>query len=196
MIYHMQIKESTTGVMLREASNTFHVGLDKEEANLPAQSLTWFGTEEFSSPLLTVNSLLKDSCQTDLTYKINGCYIHTNFEEGTLVVAYKAFPMDADGAPLIPDNVKYILAVKHYIAEKIAQKLWIKGKLTGDKFQWFQRERDWYIGAATTAAHTPTMDQMETWKNQFLRLIPKVNAHADAFKSLGQGEKRKTHNSI
>ena len=197
MLYPVQVRDAATKVPLRYSSDSFHTGLEKMEENVPTPPLTVtsFGSITFTSPFIVADSKLKDTCTSDLTYTINGCYIFTNFEEGSLELVYKAFPMDADGQPLIPDNVKYIQAVKAYIAEKIAQKLFIQGKLDGQKFNYLQRERDWYLGAATTAGLMPTVDQMETWKNQFVRLIPQMNAHGTGFKYNGDMSKQRTLNS-
>ena len=197
LLYPVQVRDAVTKVPLRYSSDSFHTGLEKAEENIPAatQSFTTFGTITFSSPLITTQSQLRDSCSTDLSYTINGCYIFTNYKEGSLEMAYKAFPMDEDGQPLIPDNVKYIQAVKAYIAEKIGQKLFLQGKMDGQRFNYLQRERDWYLGAATTAGLMPTIDQLETWKNQFVRLIPQMNAHQTSFKYFGDMSKERNLNS-
>lgn len=195
MLYPVQVMESTTGTMLRGSGDSFHNGLEKLEANIPATTNSNIGT--FSSSLTNSGqSLLKDDCVGDLTYTINDCYIFTNFEEGELVMAYKAFPTDTEGFPMIPDNQAYKQAVKYYIAEKIAQKLYIQGKLDNGRFTYIQRERDWYVGKANSAAHLPTMDEMETWKNEFVRLIPNINHHSNGFKQLGNQQQKINHNSI
>ncbi len=197
MLYPVQVRDAATKVPLRYSSDSFHTGLEKAEENIPetGQSFTTFGTITFSSTLIATQAQLRDSFPTDLSYTINGCYIFTNYKEGSLEMAYKAFPMDEDGQPLIPDNVKYIQAVKAYIAEKIGQKLFLQGKLDGQRFNYLQRERDWYIGAATTAGLMPTVDQLETWKNQFVRLIPQMNAHQTSFKYFGDMSKQRNLNS-
>lgn len=191
MLYPIQVREKTTDTIMRYSSDSFHLGLEKYEADLPKK------TSEFNFPLEEgARRLLKDDCAEDLTYTINDCYIFTNFEEGELVISYKAFPTDSDGLPMVPDDQAYIQAVKYYIAEKIGQKLFIQGKLDGGRFQYLQRERDWYVGKANSRAHLPTMDQMETWKNEFLRLIPNINAHGKGFKYLGDEQKVNKVNAI
>jgi len=139
---------------------------------------------------------LNDSCQSDLTYTLNDCYIFTNFKEGTVQLDYKAFPTDTEGLPLIPDNVKYIQAVKAYIASKIGQKLWMQNKIDGGKFNHLQSECAWYIGAATTAGLMPNVDEMESWKNQYVRLIPNLEQHNSSFKYMGDSQKYVNQNSI
>ena len=199
----IQIKESSTGMPLIESTDSFHIGNQQWEANIPDSPLTLTnGTFQvtdnngdlvdlsFSSPLIESQQRLKDTVQERLTYKLNGCYIFTNFEEGSLIMSYKAFPTDCNGYPLIPDNIKYIEGCKYFIAEKIAQKLYLQDKLSGDKFKYIQQQRDWYLGAAVNAGLVPSIDQMESWKQSFLRLIPNINAHASNFKYQVDGEKR------
>lgn len=183
--------EGSSRLPMRHTTDIHHIGLPKSEANISSTS------PAIVSPLnVTSNSLTKDPNITDLTYDINDCYIFTNFEEGEVIMAYNAFPTDEDGLPLVPDNVKYIQAVKAYLAEKIGQKLWLQNKITGDKFQYLQRERDWYIGAATTAGLMPNVDEMESWKNAFVRLIPNINQHGtNTFRYLGDASRQVNHNS-
>jgi hypothetical protein len=192
ILYIVQAREHDSKIPMRHTTDTFHRGLEKAEADIPE---TPSGLP-FSTPVLVKQQLLKDKNDTDLTYMVNDCYIFTNFKEGKVELSYKAFPIDLDGMPLIPDNIKYVQAVKAYLAEKIAQKLWIQGKLTGDKFNWFQRERDWYIGAATVAGVSPSLDEMEAWKNAFVRLIPSMEMHDTMFKYHGDSQKQKNHNSV
>lgn len=204
-----QIKEETTQVVLRESTDTFHIGLQKQEEDIPDTNVSLttgtFQVEDedgnlsdmtFDSPLISAQRKLKDGLQTYLTYRINGCYIFTNFEEGSLLVSYAAFPIDCNSLPLYPDNAKYTLALSYYMAEKIAQRLYLQDKMSKEKFQYIQQQRDWYIGSATNAGLTPSIDQMESWKAMTLRLIPDINAHSGTFKYSADGESMYTQNSI
>jgi hypothetical protein len=190
MVYIDSAREGKGLIPMRYSSDTFHRGLEKSENNSTVTSIP------ISSPLVVGNSLLNDSCQSDLTYTLNDCYIFTNFKEGTVQLDYKAFPTDTEGLPLIPDNVKYIQAVKAYIASKIGQKLWMQNKIDGGKFNHLQSECAWYIGAATTAGLMPNVDEMESWKNQYVRLIPNLEQHNSSFKYMGDSQKYVNQNSI
>lgn len=193
MLYPVQIEELGTGIKLRYSSDSFHRGLSKTEASIASTGTSNIG--DFSSPFQVSRYMLKDSCQTDLTYTINDCYIFTNFEEGELVMAYKAFPTDPEGLPLIPDNVGYINAVKYFIAEKIMIKQYYLGRIDAARLRHVETQRDWYVGKANSAAHNPTMDQMEMWKNEFVRLIPNMNAHGSGFKYHGDMQRKNNVNS-
>lgn len=196
LLYIVQVRENKAKVPMRYSTDTFQRGLEKNEANIDPLNLSWYGTLSFSSPILARANLTKDTCNTDLTYMINDCYMFTNFEEGEVELSYMAFPTDEDGLPMVPDNVKYIQAVKAYIAEKVGQKMFIQGKMDGQRFNYLQRERDWYVGAATTAGHLPSIDEMESWKNQFVRLIPNLNLHRDSFRYQGDAHRQINHNSL
>jgi hypothetical protein len=195
LLYITQVKDKDTGVPLRHSGDSFHKNIPKMEENL-GSSITTSNIGNFSSPFIASQSKLKDTGATDLTYTTNDCYIFTNYEEGELVVSYTAFPTDEEGLPLVPDDQAFVQAVKHYIAEKIGQKMFIQGKMAQGIFQHLQKERDWYVGKANSRAHMPTIDQMETWKNEFVRLIPNINHHSNGFKNLGNQQQRINHNSI
>jgi len=196
MVYIVAAREGNTKVPMQYSTHTFHKGLQKYEADVPELSYTWFGTETFDSPFIsTGNNLVKSPSESTLTYTLSDCYIFTNFEEGLVELAYKSFPVDSNGYPMIPDNIKYIKAIKAYIAERIAMKLYINDKMTKDKFMFISSEKDWYIGAATIAGLMPSIDEMESWKAQMVRLIPSINQHATEFRFAGNGEKMINHNS-
>ena len=55
----------------------------------------------------------------DLTYKIQGNYIFTSIEEGEIEISYLSIPVDEEGLPMIPDNVKYINALELYIKKRL-----------------------------------------------------------------------------
>jgi hypothetical protein len=191
-----QVREFNTKIEMRYTTDTFQKGLSKNEANIPDQSLTSFGTINFSSPLIKQQQMVKDSCLTDLSYMITDQHIFCNFEEGEVEMAYTAFPTDKNGYPLIPDNVKYIQAVKSYLAERIGFKMFIQGKLNGQVYGKLEQERAWYIGAATTAGLQPSIDEMESWKNQMVRLIPSINQHGNSFRYHGDKPGQINHNSV
>lgn len=141
-----------------------------------------------------------DSCTnlckitSDITYRLNDNYIFTSFEEGCVEIAYDKFPIDERGYPLVPDDQGVIEGISWFIAHKIAYTLWMLDKLSEKKFQYIRQQKDWYIGKAISRARILSKDDMETWKNMTLRLIPKINAHRDQFRSIGNQERRYNDN--
>lgn len=196
-LYPIQARDHKTGTTLRYSSDSFHRGLEKSEANLPTipDSAVHGFTSSFNSQFISNQDLLRDTKQTDLTYTITDCHIFTNYKEGCIEMAYKAFPTDLEGLPMIPDDVSYINACKHYIGEKIMYKQYLLGKVDAARLSKVEQQRDWFVGKANSAAHLPTMDQMEMWKNEFVRLIPNIRAHDNGFKYLGDMQQQRNVNS-
>lgn len=136
------------------------------------------------------------NCPSDITYKINDDYIFTNFDKGVVRLAYKAIPVDENGFPLIPDDVKFKNAVSYHIMWKLAFQRWTQGKIANAVYQKIEQDRDWYIAAAQTRGNMPSVDLMQSIKNNWIRLIKKIDQHSDGFKSAGHQEERIIHNSI
>jgi hypothetical protein len=134
-------------------------------------------------------------CKSDLTYGINDDYLFPNFEEGRVLISYMAMPVDDRGYPKIPDDVKFKEAVASHIKWRIGFIKWMAGKIPGGVYQKLEQDRDWYIGAAQTRDKMPSIDMMESIKNNWLRLIPKIDQHADGHASSGHPEQRIRHNS-
>lgn len=135
------------------------------------------------------------NCSSDVTYKLNNDFIFTSFEEGDIQIAYLAFPIDEQGFPLIPDDAAVIEAVTWYLAYKIAYRKFITNEMTERQFNYIEKQKDWYVGKAISRGKMLSKDQMETWKNMTLRLMPVVNAHASSFKNIGQQEGLYRHNT-
>lgn len=134
-------------------------------------------------------------CSGDLTYLLNNNYMFTSFEEGTVEIAFDRVLIDDNGWPLIPDDEGVIQAMTHFVAFKVAQKLWMLDQLSKDKFQYIRQQKDWYMGKALSRSKMLSIDQMESFKNMTVRLIPKLNAHADHFSGIRAQEQRINHNN-
>lgn len=132
-------------------------------------------------------------CNSSMTYSVNDGYVYPNYEEGAIKMSYWAVPTDDNGYPLIPDQIKFREAVAAHLAWKLARIKMISGKMPAQFYAEFKQERDWYIGAAQTAGQMPGLDMMESLKNNWIRLIPKINQHSDGFKSAGDPEQRVNH---
>jgi len=135
------------------------------------------------------------NCESDLTYKVNNNFITTNFETGIVSMAYMRIPTDSNGFPLIPDDIKYQMAVAAHIKMKLGFISMMKGKMPSGVYSKLEQDRDWYIGAAQNRGLNVSPDMMESIKNNWVRLIPKINHHASGFASVGEREQRIVHNS-
>lgn len=125
-------------------------------------------------------------------YKVQGEYIFTDFKDGYVEVSYTGYPLDTEGFPMIPEDPKYLKALEFYIISNLDWKNWRKNPTNQNRAIMLDSEQkaDWYIGAARTKSHIPSIDKMESIKNQWLRSIPKINEHSNNFKSMNSPEVR------
>jgi hypothetical protein len=164
-------------------------------------ALTKINDEPATKALL--NALLSNSSKssvnnanntTDLTYIISNGFIKTNVDSGYLTIAYQAMPCDIDGYPLVPDDPGFIEAVYWYIAMKLLYPQWRDGRVRDAVY--FDAKSSWqfYCKQAYGNAMMPSVDQLRSIKNSWLRLIPDINEGDNFFTSLGQQENVYNHN--
>jgi hypothetical protein len=116
------------------------------------------------------------------SYIPNG--IITHLASGAVRFHYKKFPIDDEGFPLIPDNQDFLEAIQWWLIRciilsgtphptidfKMADSLWVR-----------------YCGKAQNAGF-PDIPKMEAFKDNFLRIIPRVNMYSDFFLQSGNKE--------
>lgn len=117
-------------------------------------------------------------------YRLNNDFVFTNYKDGYVFLSYKAFPVDEEGFPLIPDHQRYKEAVTSFIRMKIDYLLWRKGDITADVFSHSEREWLFYVASASGAAKTPSIDKMQAMSNQ-IKLIQGRFQHSNFFRTLG-----------
>lgn len=114
-------------------------------------------------------------------YKLNDSHIFTSFRDGYALISYNAYPFDCDGFPLVPDNIKFKLALQWYIQERIDYILWRTGSLTDKVWQTTSKERDFYMGAAQNEGKMPNIDNLESMRVMFTKIIQRPDLHNKAF---------------
>ena len=132
-------------------------------------------------------------CVSELTYQLNKNYIFTSFPVGKVYMSYLAIPTDEEGMPMIPDHESWIKACEYEIMYKLAIRAYLNDELTMDKFQFVERERDWYVAQAVNATKNMSLDEWESFKNMVVRSIPKINFHQGFFKNMNTQEVRYNH---
>lgn len=125
-----------------------------------------------------------------LTYTVNDNYVFPNFLEGIVSISYKAVPTDEEGFPMIPADEQWVQAAIHDVAWKAARKLWYSNKISSDKFQKIEQERDWYFAQAVNYSRIPSIDQREGIKNNRLKSYTDLNYHSDFFRNFQMPERR------
>ena len=125
----------------------------------------------------------------DLTYVINGSYINTNQRDGYIMMAYQAVPVDVDGYPLVPEDDSFLEALYWYIVVKLYYPEWRQGTIRDAVYYDARRSWNFYCKQAYGNALLPNADQLESIKNDWLRLKPELNQWSTGFSTLGQQEK-------
>lgn len=123
----------------------------------------------------------------DYVYVITpGGWIKTNQETGYLMMAYQAIPLDIDGYPLVPDDPSFLDALYWYINMKLMYPEWVAGRVRDAVYYDARRSWNYYCKQAYGNAMMPAADQLESFKNSWLRLVPEIREHSDFFSTLGQ----------
>lgn len=148
------------------------------------------------TPVLVYGQDYKVNPEAQYEYKVNDGYIYTNFETGYIEAVYTSFVLDAHGFPMIPDDQRFIEAVRWSLIEHIDYKKWRVGEITDKVFNHSQQQREWYIASAKNKANIPTVGEMEKMKNMFLRTIQKTDEYSNYFKYSNVPEQRYTLNSV
>lgn len=178
--------------------------IDNYRGDLPSDLHSVIMARDYDTKMPMIcksSSFLRDTEQhyvreAQYTYTLNNNYMFPSFKEGEVELHYKAFPTNALGMPLIPDNIKYVMAVQAYIAERIGFRLYMQDKLSERKYSKLEQERLFYTGAAGTAAQIPSIDEMEGIKNRFLRLKTQTDLHDTSFIYSMEKERLILHNNL
>lgn len=122
------------------------------------------------------------------TYRVKGDVIFTSTKDIDLLISYLAIPTDDSGFPLIPENAAYVRALELYIQKRYFTTLFNNGKINQNVLANTQQEYAFYVGQAQSDLIRPSLDQMESIKNMWTTLIPKMYKHADGFKTVNNPE--------
>lgn len=181
--------------------------------NNPAQDLT-YQLRDFNSRILVLENIYTSSetglvplgycttnfpkdihcpnCANTVTnyrdcYYIESDWVKTSFQNGKVCLSYMAFPIDDDGYPLVPDDISFKEAMFWYVYKKI---LLGGDSITNNGVDYTFAEGQWkyYCTQARNAANYPDIAKMESFMNQWVRLIPNINRYDEGFDTLGARE--------
>ena len=120
-------------------------------------------------------------------YYIEADKIKTSFPTGKVCVSYMAFPVDDDCYPMVPDDISFKEAMFWYVYKKM-----LLGNMTpsqnGIGYEFADGKWKYYCTQARNAANYPDIDGYESFMDQFVRLIPNINRHAEGFAGLNRRE--------
>lgn len=195
---------AVNGFPARYSGNTFHqllngtcCGLGDTSSGTQDIFIDNFGNSYSpqSSVLLDGNTSNNPYLQ-DITFDINNDFISLSVKTGKVCIAYLAVPTDDNGFPMIPDDTKYKLAIRKYLIKQLMYMRWIENPDSNGiraLFNHAETEWCWYVGSAGNQAKMPDISRMESIKNNFLRMIPKINEFNTAFKTAGHAEQMRIH---
>lgn len=120
-------------------------------------------------------------------YLIDNGYIKTSFEEGQVCLSYKAYPIDEDCYPLVPDDISYKEALFWYVYKQMLLGGFDK---PNNRIDYAFADEKWrfYCTQARNSAVMPDMDKYQAFMDQWVRLIPDINRHAAFFDDLSERE--------
>lgn len=118
-------------------------------------------------------------------YSMNDGYLFLDEEEGTVLMVYKGLKVDELGFPMIPDNIKFEMAIEWYVKYRWYTTLWELGKIPDKVFQNAKQEYEWYIGAAQSAGQLMSIDEQESFTNAFNKTILKPLQQSEFFHNHG-----------
>ena len=108
-------------------------------------------------------------------YKVQGRTIITSFPEGTVIVSYKAIPVDDEGLPLLVDNTKYLKCLELYVKCQLFTTLFDLGKVSPQVLQHTEQEYAWAAGQLAEEFKTPSVDEMQSITNMLNQMIMRKN---------------------
>ena len=139
-------------------------------------------------------SAFKDTnISTDYQYTTKPGYILTNVPDGYLKLSYYAIPRDADYYPLIPETQSYFEALYWYIVMKLKYPEYLGGRLNREIYYDIKRSWNYYCKQAYGDAMMPNTDDMESIKNNWLRIVPVQDEHDSFYSTIG--EKQRIYNA-
>ena len=145
-----------------------------------------YATSEFPNALHCDNCVNLNA-ETSDTYFINAGKIKTSFETGVICLSYMAFPIDENCYPMVPDDISFKEAMFWYIYKKLLLRN-PNFKPNGLDFPMVEAQWKYYCTQARNAANYPDIAKMESFLNQWVRLIPKISNHDDYFNDLNTRE--------
>lgn len=184
--FHKLIAISVDGVLAVPTQSMFHHLLDGgccgyDVAQLPSDTFYDNFGNTFSPQALPLNTRVVASPPT---FSINNNYITFDIKEGKVCMAYLAFPLDDEGLPFIPDDVKYKRAVTSYLQMKMDYVLWRQGMLA-DKI-YLKDEEDWRWNVASVSSHLkmPDVSQMESLRRQLTKMVVRTEDFRTGFSTM------------
>jgi hypothetical protein len=191
--FHKLVQIAVNGGPVRYSGDSFHHLLSGSCCNGTTNNSTETWTDNFGN-VFTPQAGSLAPVTKDITFDINNDFITLSVKEADICLAYLAIPLDGEGFPMVPDDAVYKIAIRSYLTYKIDYIGWRNGRTSDAVFKKSEQEWLWYVGKASERAKLPqTVDEMESLKNGWLRLMPNIHNHGTFFRHMGVEEQRKIH---
>ena len=122
----------------------------------------------------------------DLQYIIKPGFINTITKNGYLKLSYSAVAVDEEGYPMIPDLVSYTEAIYWYITMKLKYPEYLNGKMNREIYYDIKRSWNFYSKQAYAESLLPNNDEMESFKNNWLKIVPEITEHDNFYSTAGE----------
>lgn len=124
----------------------------------------------------------------ELTYKVQGMIMYTSTRDIDVEISYRAFAVDDEGYPLLPDNPSFLRGLENYIKLQWFTILFDMGKISQNILFNTQQEYAWAAGDAQSEFSRLDLDKAESLFNSFKTLLPRNNEHWKTFFTEGSKE--------
>lgn len=134
----------------------------------------------------------------NLYFVERGGYLEVDAPDGTVLsLKCQVMPVDERGYPLVPDEVEVREAIMWYIVKILI----LQGELKRIPYATAESEWQWRCGAARAALNVMNSQQVNKVYNDFVRLNPIKNSHANNYAEAGKGptldrDRNRTTNNI
>lgn len=128
-----------------------------------------------------------------LTFKVQNRIIFTGFECGDVLINYNTTKIDDSGYPMIFDDGTFLKALQLYIEQEVLTYKFYEGKIQAGILQNAQQRYAWSVGQLQNKLSIPSVDEMESIKNEWCTLLQRTTEFDDGFRTLGNREYMVNH---
>lgn len=176
---------ANSSAQLNEVNARLHV-IENSFMNSDGLTLLAYCTTNFPKNIHCENCVNEVATGEDCYY-VDDNMIKASFATGKICLSYMAFPLDDDCFPMVPDDISFKEAMFWYVYKQMLLGN-MSPTMNGITYQFADEKWRYYCTQARNAANYPDIDRYESFMDQWVRLIPNINRHADGFASLGARE--------
>lgn len=122
----------------------------------------------------------------ELQYTTKPGYINTCMPRGFVKISYYAIYTDEDSMPMIPDLESYKEAIYWYVTMKLMYPKKLKGQISQGDYYDIRNSYNFYRKQAYAEAMMPTVDDLASVQNSWLKLYPEIDAHDTFYSTVGE----------